>query len=313
MKCYLLPRSVLYHIYGEPYVPPIVITKSNGKVLTNGDRYFKYYRRRFVNVHEGDDDTVTGGGGDDTVTGGGGDDDEEEKKIRSTFNDEQNKRINDIIAKEKRRLKAKNEEIIKNLEGLKKEKNLSDQQKKELQQRIDELERQTMSKEEIAKKEREKLEKQHKETMESVAKDRDHWRNLYVSSTKERSLTDAAIRGEAYNPKQIVQILTNQTTVKETVDSEGKPTGVFSTIVHFEDVDSEGKPMTFEITPEEAMTRMKDLPEKYGNLFKSGVAGGLGAAGSNGSTKRLDFSKMSAEQYMEQRKKDPNFVDKLNK
>ena len=67
------------------------------------------------------------------------------------------------------------------------------------------------------------------------------------------------------------------------------------------------------MTPEEAIKRMKQLPETYGNLFKSGVVGGIGAASATGgltpgSNGKVDTTKLTMDQYLELRKKNPAAV-----
>ena len=42
---------------------------------------------------------------------------------------------------------------------------------------------------------------------------------------------------------------------------------------------------------------MKDRADEFGNLFKSGVAGGLGAKGGSPAGKGKDPAKMSPEEY----------------
>ena len=61
--------------------------------------------------------------------------------------------------------------------------------------------------------------------------------------------------------------ITNEATSKPT----GKPTGEFKTVIDFPETDPKtGKPVAVRKTPEEAVKRMKELPE-YGNLFVSGT------------------------------------------
>ena len=117
---------------------------------------------------------------------------------------------------------------------------------------------------------------------EADAKAEKNW-NLYQDATIKRSITDAAMSNEAFRPKQIVTVLEKLTHLVEDKDEDGKGLGTYTPRVKFPDV-KEGKPVTLDFTVDEAVRRMKDLPDEYGNLFKSGVSGGLGGnSGSGGS------------------------------
>jgi len=132
---------------------------------------------------------------------------------------------------------------------------------------------------------------------------------LYASSTIERSLQDAAITGEAIQPRQIVSILGNTTRLTEVLGEDGKPTGRYAPVVTFNDQDKEGKPVTLELSPGDAIKRMRELPE-YGNLFKGTAKGGLGegggAAGSRGGQPALESLMKDPAAYAKWRKDNPD-------
>jgi hypothetical protein len=220
------------------------------------------------------------------------------------FTAEQQKFINQKMAEEKRKQKAETEKTIKELEKLKQNQALTTKQKDELQVRIEELQQQFMTKEELLRKEREKREKEYKSELEKHISEKDEWRNRYTNSTIERALTDGAAKHDAFSADQIVAILKPNTKLVETVDAENKPTGEYEPRIKFSDIDAEGKNITLDLSVNEAVKRMKDLPERFGNLFKSGVAGGLGQNGSTQSKKKVDPKNMNTAQYMEARKKD---------
>jgi hypothetical protein len=75
------------------------------------------------------------------------------------------------------------------------------------------------------------------------------------------------------------------------------------------DVDPKtGEPVQMVRTPEEAVKRMKELPDTFGNLFKSGVVSGIGAGMATGGTPgggRVDVRKLTPQQYRELREKNP--------
>jgi hypothetical protein len=98
-----------------------------------------------------------------------------------------------------------------------------------------------------------------------------------------------------------------------TDEKTGKGTGKFKVVVDFPDTDpNTGEPTVTLHSPESAVKRMKDLPQMYGNLFKSGVVSGIGSSsatgGPTGGNGKLDFRKLTQQQYMEIRAKNPELL-----
>ena len=92
----------------------------------------------------------------------------------------------------------------------------------------------------------------------------------------------------------------------EIADEKGKGTGKFKVLVDFPDQDENGHPHG-DAHPETAVRRMKDLPQVYGNLFRSGVVSGIGSGSGPGTPTggKIDLRKLTQEQYMEIRAKKP--------
>ncbi len=208
------------------------------------------------------------------------------------------RQLNDIIAKEKGKHQKATETQVKELEKIKASKGLTEQEKKALETRIEDLNNSMLTKEQLAAKEREKLQGEHKQKLDTVATERDFYRGLYQKSTITRSISDEATVAEAFNPRQVVALLEGKTRLVEALDGDGHPIpGEFVVRVKMEDVDKEGKPTTLDMTVAEALKRMKDRVDEYGNLFKSGVAGGLGGTSGKGGSKEFDPSKATPEEY----------------
>jgi hypothetical protein len=100
------------------------------------------------------------------------------------------------------------------------------------------------------------------------------WERRYKDSTISRALKDAAISQGAFNADQVVALLRDMTSLVEITDkATGQHSGQFKTVVDFPETDPKtGKAITMRRTPEEAVRRMKELPEAYGNLFTSSTA-----------------------------------------
>jgi hypothetical protein len=221
----------------------------------------------------------------------------EEKKL---FTQEQ---VNSFLAEEKRKLKKQTEQQIAQLEELKQSKSLSDKEKADLQAKIEELTNLSLTKEQLAEKEKKKLTEEYSKTISNLNSELENWKNLFATSTIERAIMDEAIRNEAFNPAQIVALLKPATRLAEVTDNEGNPIpGQFVARIKFPDTDKEGKPITLDLTVQEALKRMKEQTEYYGNLFKSGLTGGIGGTNDR-TTNNLDVSKMTHEEYLKFRKK----------
>jgi hypothetical protein len=210
--------------------------------------------------------------------------------------------VNKIMAENKRGLQTKNESLIAELEKIKKAGNLTVEQKAQLETRIDTLQNELLSKEELSKKEAEKLKKEATTIKESLTAERDDWKNRYTHATIQRTITDAAVDNNAVNPRQIVAILQQKANLVPEVDVEGNATGNLVPKVKFETTDKDGKAIVIDITIPEAVKQMKDM-EEYFNLFKGEGTGGVGAS-SKSTGKVLDARTLAKDpaKYREARK-----------
>ena len=225
------------------------------------------------------------------------------------FTPEQQTKVNQILAEEKR----KNETKYKTLEGqynnLLKNQNLTTQEREALESDLENLHAQFRTKDQQAAAERKKLEDKYQNELKSTVGERDNWRTRYEQSTINRELLDAAVTNDAFSAQQIVNLLSTRTKMQEVKDEKGNVTG-YEPFVDFDDVDPETqKPVQTRLTPAEAVKRMKELPEMYGNLFKGGVVPGLGQQATGGHTPgkdgRVDVTKLTQAQYAKLRKENP--------
>jgi hypothetical protein len=228
----------------------------------------------------GDDKGGGDGTGDDKDGDGEGDDKNKDDKNKGG---DKNKKlftqdeVNKIMAENKRALQSRNEQLIQDLEKMKKAGNLTVEQKVQLEGRIETLQNELLSKEELSKKEADKLRKEADKIKESLTNERDEWKNRYTAATIQRTITDAAVENNAINPRQIVALLQTKANLVPETDNEGNATGNLVPKVKFDTSDKDGKPVTIEITIPEAVKQMKDMDE-YFNLFKGEGTGGLGAS-----------------------------------
>lgn len=225
--------------------------------------------------------------------------------------------LNAMMANNRKTLTQKNQELIEQLTNLRDQAQMSTQAKEELEARIEELQTQFMSKEEITKRESEKMAKAHAKELEKLTSENKKWQSLYATSTIQRALLDAAVEGEAIQPSQIVAMLGQSTQLVEEVNETGQGKGEYKVVVKFNDIDTDGNKVILNLSPKDAIKRMRELPDLYGNLFKGDATGGLGATGTSGKGERqpkLSEIVKDPAKYQEWRKKNPDLdVSKLRR
>lgn len=201
-------------------------------------------------------------------------------------------------------------EIQKHSAELKKLQNtvgLSEKEKAEIRQRLQDMEdtyktAEQKKSEEIARKEAEYTEK-----LDSTSKERDTWKETFQKTTVENALVKH-VAADAVNPDQLEDLLTNKCRVVADVDADGKPTGKHTVMVKITVTDTKTKlPVVLDVTVPEAVKAMKaDIP-RYGNLFKSTMSSGTGTNPSRNATPTGPISgeeigKMTDEEYIAFRK-----------
>lgn len=200
---------------------------------------------------------------------------DKQNQSTKTFTQEE---LNTILAKEKRAFQEERQKLSADLNAFKEKTNMTAQEKQELEARIEELQKATMTKEEIAQREQAKAKKQYEDNLKALENEATSWKSRYTKETIARSILDEAVRNEAYAPEQLVELLSVRSKLAPVLDEAGKPTGSFVTKVSFDDVDKDQKPVTLEMTIPETIKRMKEIPNRFGNLFKSGANNGAGGS-----------------------------------
>ena len=275
--------NVWLPVYDDP-----IVTSTEGTVTGSGDA--------------GTGSSDAGTGSSDAGTGAG-----TESTEPAAFTDEQQARIDKQFDKRFAKMKTEQQKTIDQLNKFKKTSDMTIEERNKLQVRITSLEESMMTKEEIAVKNRKEADKQHKNEVTTLQKELVTWKDRYSSETIDRAILDAASNNAdenpAINPSQIVTILKGHTAlIEQTVD--GNNTGEFVPRVKFAGRDSEGKPMQMDLTVPEAITEMKKMEPEYGNLWKSGLTGGVGSNNTPGSSGiPTEASLSSQEEYMKHRQK----------
>jgi hypothetical protein len=215
--------------------------------------------------------------------------------------------VNKLLAENKRTLKEQNESLHKQLTQLSESKNLTDQEKADLNSRIVELENTFKSKQQLAEEKAAKSEKKYAEDTKKLLEEGTIWKNRYVDENIVNHITNASVGAEAFSPEQIVSLLKPNSRLAEIKDETGNTIG-FETKIKFRSKDKEDKIVDIELSPAQALEKMKEDAPKYGNLFKSNFAGGFSGNNANIPTTNADYDNM--EHYAQQRKQGINNKNK---
>lgn len=243
------------------------------------------------------------GDGEGTGTGTG----TEGGEAGKTFTQDE---LNTFLANEKRKFQTQNQELVKKLEKFQSENTTSAEQRAQLEQSLEQLRGTYTSEQDKAKQNAERLKAEYEDKLNKTTTAAQDWQNRYVTAEVDRSISDAAIAQKAIKPFQIAAVLKPLTKMEETLDAEGKPTGNLAPVVTFPDVDSKGNQVILKLSVTDAVKRMKERPEDFGNLFEGDMNGGTGnlpnrVKGSNG---KLDVGKLSFEDFKKLRKTNPSAI-----
>lgn len=223
------------------------------------------------------------------------DENKTEEKVsepEKTFTQEQlNKVIEERLAIERKKHEKDRSSLMQQVEAL----NLSTKQKEALEAQLEEIRMQGLSKEEQAKAAAEKERKDFERQLKDAQGKHDSLFQTYSSEKLSRELVDAAVRHDAFNPEQIVEMLLGRARVADELDEANKPTGRRIVRVKL-DVTREGKRVSLDLTPDEAVNAMKGDVERFGNLFKAKIAGGLGATAPAPNGKAVELKNMSMDE-----------------
>lgn len=221
--------------------------------------------------------------------------------------------INRFLADDRRKHQEKYKKLEESYQKMLKEGSLHKEQRARMQQELEDLQKAFRTKEQQAEYERKKQAEKYKTELQQASESAVKWESMYKTSIMERSLQDAAISADAFNPSQIVSLLKPMTKMVEETDDEGIPIGKLTPKVDFQDIDEKtGERVTTLRTPEDAVKRMRELPNLYGNLFKSNVVSGIGSGSATGGASsgkyNVDLTKLTPEQYRRLRQEDPRLL-----
>lgn len=273
---------------------------------------FDLYRDPQLACFEGDDPPAGDPPAGDPPAGEGG---KEAPKVGDrvdgkTFTQED---LNKFLAEDRRKHQEKYQRLEKSYESILRDQNMEAATRTELEAELEDLRKSFRTKEQQAEVEKKKQRQQYEEALKQAKQDVVKFQKLYTDTVINQSLQDAAIEGEAFNAQQIIGLLKPMTELRELKDETGKVTGN-GPMVDFPDVDEKtGKPIKTLRTPAEAVKRMKELTNVYGNLFRANVVSGVGQGAAtggviSGKTGQIDVESLTPEQYRKIRKEQPELL-----
>lgn len=237
----------------------------------------------------------SGEGGD---AGEGGTATQVKKPNEKTFTQAE---VDDFVAKRNKNLKNQYEQLEQSYETLLQQQNLTNEQRSDLEEKLDRVREEMMTKEQRLEAEKKKAQQEYETNLKKAQEEAGKYKDLYETSTIERAVTDAASQNDAFNPTLFIAHLAPKSKLVEELDSEGNPTGQLVPRVEWTSIDEEGKKHVSQITPEEAVKKMKENVVEFGGLFKANVAAGIGsgtAPGQVSSAGNINHSKISDADYM---------------
>ncbi len=186
---------------------------------------------------------------------------------------------------------------------------LTQKERDDLQSQITELTSTYTTKEQLAAQKLEQEQSKWKTDLDVTVKERDRWRQSFEETTIETGIVRTAAQ-DAINIEVLQDLLKPKSRLVEGRNADGTPNGVFTVMAKVTITDKkEKKPIVLDLPIDEAIKQMKDDVPRYGNLFKStaaaglgGSGGGKGAVGQTGPVSGEDITNMTDAQYAEMRK-----------
>jgi hypothetical protein len=230
-----------------------------------------------------------------------------------TFTQDQ---LNEILAADRRKHQEQTKKVAEQaksmesrLQKLIADKNTSEAQRAGLEADLEDLRASQRSEAEQREHLAKKAKEEHENTVNNLKGEAQQWESLFKESTVQRTLTDAAVKHEAFSPNQLVALLKDKTEMRPVKDQEGQVIpGRFEARTAIEVKGEDGEVMTAWKDPTEAVELMKNNPDEYGNLFRNAVIAGIGggtAASTGKNSAGVDPSKLSIAEKARRFKEDP--------
>jgi len=250
-----------------------------------------FFPARSFRHHEGDGDGDTGGGtggggggaggvGDPQGGAGGGAGAGGGHGDKSFTQSE----VNALMKKEREKLEGKYKEQIRGqldeVNKLRQQADLTEKQRKALDDRASTLETELLTEREKAEAEKRRSTDEHKRALDAVTTEAQSWKGRFETEMRNTSVLAAASEHKAYNPSQLLGLVGPMVVVDEILDETKKPTGRYRTVVKA-DVAEGDKVVQKVFAVADYVKHLKEKPE-FQNLFLAERQGGTGYRPSSG-------------------------------
>lgn len=275
--------------------------------FTLGSRFLQRVGRCF-RQHEGEGDGGGDGGGGGGGGGDGGSGDGGDKGSAGSggggsqgFTQEQ---VNAMMAKERKKIEekfaVKTREQLAEIQKMREDKDLTEKQRKTLDERATALSAELMTEKERAEAEKKAAEKKFGQELEAAKQDGTAWKERFELEMSNTAILASAAKFGVYNATQLLALMSPISHVVPVIDDKGKETGAFTTVVKTmvksDDEDDKGKLVEKTFTPDEYVEHLKGQKE-HQNLFVTNRPGGTGhrpgSGGSGGGEKLTPTQKIS--------------------
>jgi predicted RNase H-like nuclease (RuvC/YqgF family) len=211
-----------------------------------------------------------------------------------------------MMADHKRTLQENNAALVTQLEELRKNSALTQQQKDELDARITTLSQQHLTEQQKLQLQLDQATKKAKTEAETLAREATQWKSAFEGTMIENAVLAGSTEHKAVNAGQMLDLLRGKAKVVPELDGAGQPTGKYLVKLPVTVTDPKTKAkQVMELDAVEAIGKMREDPAN-GNLFMFDGKTGLGGTNHPNNTApndgTPDFSKMTPGQYQKWRK-----------
>ena len=186
--------------------------------------------------------------------------------------------VGDARVTARKQVEGEKSEIQRELEKLRAEAQDKGLNVDALNQRIKEMEEANMTAEQLSERRVNDLTTQFKDTEKKLLSERDKAMALFTEEKIGTEIIRACAEHKAISADQIGPLIRGNTELVPQLNSKKEITG-YKAIVRFNDRDEEGKEVTRELSISDAVKRMREMDDRYGNLFLNERESGSGASG----------------------------------
>lgn len=185
------------------------------------------------------------------------------------------------IGEARKKAAERNKQLVTELEKQRNQHNVSQKERDELTQRIDELKKEYTTKEEQLAAENNEWKAKYETETSTLKAQSEHYMRMFHNQLVNSELARAAEQNKAFkmDGSQIAPFILPYARVEEQKDAKGKGTGQFKVLVDQQVEDENGKVKTVSYSVAETVKRLREGGD-HNNLFMHDTEDGFGMTGS---------------------------------